>query len=128
MNLTENYAKTLYNWLSNFANTYRTPVIFDAENPQPNEYIEYSAQVGNFASQFIQPIIIYSKSTSYKYVWQIADQIEQAVTEHGILLRDDWGYIKVEKGSPFYQDKPDEDDSICAGYINLLLTIYQKNV
>ena len=101
---------------------------FDADNPQPNEYITYSAVVNNFAEQFIQPITIYSKSTSYKYVWEIADAIESDISERGIVIRDEWGYLKIEKGNPFYQDKSDEDTSIRAGYVNLQITIYQKNV
>lgn len=131
MGLIRNYATTMYNWLSKFAKTYRTPVLssmFDAENPQPNEYIEYSADTGNFAEQFIQSITIYSKSTAYNYVMNIVDAIEKEIGESGLILRQDWGYIKIEKGSPFYQDKPDEDDSIRAGYVNLLVKIYQKEV
>lgn len=126
--MTRDYATTLYNWLSTFAPTYREPVQFDSENPMPDEYISYSADVGAFGQEFIQAITIYSKSTAWTYVHDIADDIEEAIGEHGIVLRNEWGYIKVMKGNPFYQDKPDEDSSIRAGYINLLLTIYQKNV
>ena len=128
MNLTQKYVTTLYNWLSKFTTIYREPVQFDADNPQPNEYITYSAVVNNFAEQFIQPITIYSKSTSYKYVWEIADAIESDISERGIVIRDEWGYLKIEKGNPFYQDNSDEDTSIRAGYVNLQITIYQKNV
>lgn len=131
MGLTKNYATAIYNWLSGFAPTYREPLQstqFDADNPEPNEYITYSADTGNFATQFIQALTIYSKSTGFTYLMQIVDSIESAITEHGIILRNDWGYIKIEKGSPFYQDKPDEDENYRAGYVNLLITIYQKNV
>lgn len=128
MNLTRNYATTLYDWLSTFATTYREPVVFDSENPPPNEYIEYSAVTGNFAEEFIQPITIYSKSTSYKYVWEIADAIEEAINESGIVLNSDLGYLRIMKGSPFYQDKTDEDTSVRAGYINLLVKIYQRGL
>ena len=56
MGLTKNYATTMYNWLSKFAPTFRSPIlssVFDEKNPQPNEYIEYSADMGNFNSDFI---------------------------------------------------------------------------
>lgn len=131
MNLIENYAKTLYDWLNKFATTYREPIsegMFDAENPKPTEYITYSADTGNFATQFIQAITIYSQSTAWTYVMNIASAIEKEISESGIILRNEWGYIKIEKGSPFYQDKTDEDSSIRSGYINLLITIYQKDV
>lgn len=131
MGLINNYASTLYEWLSGFAPTYREPVassLFDEEHPQPNEYITYSADAGNFASEFMQAITIYSTSTSWTYIMDIVDEIETAVGENGIILRKEWGYITIHKGNPFYQDKPDEDDSVRAGYVNLIINIYQKNV
>lgn len=131
MGLTRDYATTIYEWLSQFAPVYREPlqsIMFDEENPKPQEYITYSADTGNFATQFIQAITIYSTSTSWTYLMRIVDDIEEAITECGTLIRKEWGYVKIEKGSPFYQDKPDEDDSVRAGYINLQITIYQKNV
>ena len=127
----KNYSTTIYNWLSGFAQTFRSPIsegTFDNDNPKPNEYIEYASSTGNFASSYIQAITIYSKSTAYTNVMNIADAIESAVGEKGIILRNEWGYVKIEKGNPFYQDKIDEDSEYRAGYVNLLVTIYQKNV
>lgn len=129
MGLTKDYATTLYEWLNKFAPTYRSPVlstVFDENNPQPNEYIEYSANMGNFNSDFIQAITIYSKSTAYTKVMEIVDKIESAITENGIRVSGNWGYITIYKGSPFYQDKTDEDDTIRAGYVNLLIRVCQK--
>ena len=129
MGLTKNYATTMYNWLSKFAPTFRSPIlssVFDEQNPQPNEYIEYSANMDNFNSDFIQAITIYSKSTAYTKVMEIVDKIESTITENGIRISSDWGYITIYKGSPFYQDKPDEDDTIRAGYVNLLIRVCQK--
>lgn len=129
MGLTKNYATTMYNWLSKFAPTFRSPIlssVFDEQNPQPNEYIEYSANMDNFNSDFIQAITIYSKSTAYTKVMEIVDKIESTITENGIRVSSDWGYITIYKGSPFYQDKPDEDDTIRAGYVNLLIRVCQK--
>ncbi len=122
----KNYATTLYNWLGGFATTYREPVVFDADNPQPNDYITYSATTGDFAEQFIQPITIYTKSTGFTRLMEIVDQIESAVGTGVVIGSKEWGYISIFKGSPFYQDKPEEDESFRAGYINLLVTIYQK--
>lgn len=131
MGLTRNYATTLYNWLSGFAPTFRTPILstmFDEEHPKPNEYIEYSSDVNNFGSEFIQAITIYSKSTSFNKVMDIVDNIESVVGENGIKVGGEWGYITINKGSPFYQDKPDEDDTIRAGYVNFTIKVYQYKV
>lgn len=131
MGLTRNYATTLYNWLSGFAPTFRRPIqegMFDEDNPQPNEYISYSAETGNFNTEFIQAITIYSKSTGYSNLMDIVDDIESEIGESGVKVSDTWGYITIYKGDPFYQDKEDEDSSYRAGYVNLLVRVYQNNI
>lgn len=121
------YAETLYQWLNGFETTFREPVMFDADNPKPDDYITYSATTSGFASQFIQPISIYTKTTSFERLANIVDDIESAVGEGGCVIGDNtWGYIAINKGSPFYQDKPEEDENYRAGYVNLLVTIYEK--
>ena len=131
MGLTRNYATTIYQWLSQFAPTFREPLnttIFNDANPKPTEYITYSSDVSNFGTDFTQAIIIYSQSTSHNKVMDIVDDIESNIGECGIKISRDWGYVTIRKGSPFYQDKPDEDDTIRAGYVNLLVNVYQFKV
>ncbi len=131
MGLTRNYGKAIFEWLSKFAPTYREPLdelLFDKEHPKPFEYITYSSTTGNFSEPFIQALTIYSNSTSYDNVMDIVDDIEREVGEHGIKIDKDWGYLTIHKGSPFYQDKPDEDSSYRAGYVNLQIAVYQYNV
>ena len=113
----------LYQWLSQFAPTYRgvLPAGIKPESP----YLQFSGYYDNFATQFILPVQIYQlNTTSYEGVLQLADKIESAVTEAGILISDNGIKIKIEKGSPFYQDKQDEDETVRAGYINLIITVY----
>lgn len=113
----------LYQWLSQFAPTYRgvLPAGIKPESP----YLQFSGYYDNFATQFIFPVQIYQlNTTSYEGVLQLADKIESAVTEAGILISDADIKIKIEKGSPFYQDKADEDETVRAGYINLIITVY----
>lgn len=131
MSLVNDYATTLYGWLSTFAPTFRRPVLdsmFSERNPKPNEYITYSANVGNFNTDFMQPITVYSKSTGYGNLTTIVDSIETAIKEGGTKIEAEWGYITVYKGSPFYQDKEDEDSSYRAGYINLVVRVCQYDV
>ena len=116
----------LYQWLSQFAPTYRgvLPAGIKPESP----YLQFSGYYDNFATQFILPVQIYQlNTTSYEGVLQLADKIESAVTEAGILISDADIKIKIEKGSPFYQDKADEDETVRAGYINLIITVYGGN-
>lgn len=115
----------LYQWLSQFATTYRG--VLPAGVKPANKYLQYSGYVDYFATQFILPVQIYTlNTTSYAGVLEIADAIAAAVTEGGTLIGDDAGTVKIKimKGSPFYQDKQDEDETVRAGYINLEITVY----
>lgn len=113
----------LYQWLSQFATTYRG--VLPAGLKPTSPYLQMSGYYDNFATQFILPVQIYHlNTTSYEGVLQLADKIESAITEAGILISDTDIKIKIMKGSPFYQDKQDEDETVRAGYINLIITIY----
>lgn len=113
----------LFQWLSQFATTYRG--VLPAGVKTTNKYLQYSGYVDYFATQFILPVQIYTLgTTSYADVLEIADKISEAVTEAGTLIGDDTVKIKIDKGSPFYQDKQDEDETVRAGYVNLIITVY----
>ena len=113
----------LFQWLSQFATTYRG--VLPAGVTPEKKYLQYDGYVDYFATQFILPVQIYTLgTTSYADVLDIADKISEAVTEAGTLIGDDTVKIKIDKGSPFYQDKEDEDETVRAGYINLIITIY----
>lgn len=115
--------KLIYQWLSQFATTYRG--VLPAGTTPESPYLQFSGYYDNFATQFILPVQIYTRpTTSYAGVIEIADKIDKAVGEGGILISDADIKIKIDKGSPFYQDKADEDETVRAGYINLLVTIY----
>lgn len=119
------FGQRIYEWLSTFATTYRGVL---PNGVQPDDlYIRFDGYYDTFATQFVFPIQIYKqKTTSYSSVIMIADEIGNAIGEGGILIGadDDEIKIKVDKGSPFYQDKADEDNTVRAGYVNLLITIY----
>lgn len=117
------FGKKIYEWLSTFAPTYRG-ILPTGVNPE-NLYLQISGYYDTFATQFIFPVQIYQlNTTSYSSVLIIADEIAEAITDGGLLISDTDIKIKIEKGSPFYQDKADEDETVRAGYINLLITIY----
>lgn len=113
----------LFQWLSQFATTYRG--VLPAGVTPEKKYLQYDGYVDYFATQFILPVQIYTiGTTSYADVLDIADKISEAVTEAGTLIGDDTVKIKIDKGSPFYQDKQDEDETVRAGYVNLIITVY----
>ena len=117
------FEKRFYEWLSTFAPTYRG-VLPVGEKPD-DLYLRFSGYADRFATSFIMPVEIYkTNTTSYSSVLQIAKNIGDAIGDGGLLVIYDDVRFKIDKGSPFYQDKQDEDETVRAGYINLEITIY----
>lgn len=117
------FGQKIYEWLSQFAPTYRGVL---PNNVKPEDlYLRFDGYFDNFATQFIFPVIIYRlNTTSYSQVILLADEIESAIGESGIVIGDENMRIHIEKGSPFYQDRADENDTVRSGYINLIISIY----
>lgn len=121
------FGERFYSWLSSVVGSdvgvYRG--VLPAGKTPENVYVVFSASVDDFAKPFILPIRIYTKGTSsYRTALTVAQTIEEAVSSAGTLVLFPDVAFKVEKGSPFYQDLQDEDETIKAGYINLEITIY----
>lgn len=120
---TKAFAQRVYEWLSTFGTVYRG--VLPAGKETDDLYIQIQGYADKFATEFVFPVHIYKKNTeSYISVVNKAEQIGNAVGEGGLLVINNDVIFKVEKGSPFYQDKADEDKTVRAGYINLLITIY----
>lgn len=118
------YAKMLYGFLSQLTTTYSQRITSQINTP--NEYITYECNCGNFATPFIQPISIYSKSENYERILQLMDALESRIGEGGVYIKSDNLTIRIMKGSPFYQSMEDEEENWKFGYVNLEITIYQK--
>lgn len=118
------FSKRFYEWLLTFGVAVYRGVLPAGSKPD-DLYIQFDGYSDNFGTAFIMPISIYkTNTTSYSSVLQIAEKISDTVTEGGLLVANDDVSFKVDKGSPFYQDKADENPTIRAGYINLEITIY----
>lgn len=117
------FGKRFYEWLSQFGTVYRGVLPSGVE---PGDlYLRFDGYADKFATPFIMPVQIYKhNTTSYSSVLQVAESIGNAISEGGVLVIFDDVRFKVDKGSPFYQDKQDEDKTVRAGYINLEITIY----
>lgn len=124
MNSVYNSGKAIGEWLEGLGLTvFRT--VPPVQTPIPSEYVVFTDYSTTSFDTYSQPISIYVKgTTSYKRVSEIADIIGEAVTVGGTVLYDNSMAIRIEKGSPFYQDKPDVDDTIRSGIVNLTITNY----
>lgn len=117
------FGQKIYEWLSKFAPTYRG--VLPAGTIPQDVYLRMDGYYDRFATSFVFPVQIYAqKTTSYSSVLLIADEIVNAVGDGGILVSGDGIKFRIMKGSPFYQDRADEDETVRAGYVNLEITIY----
>lgn len=117
------FSKAIYEWLSGFATAYNgvLPSAIKPESP----YIIYQNYYEDFATQFVFPLSIYAlNTTSYATPIMIADEIGDAIGEGGLLIHNDDVTFTIYKGSPYYQNKSEEDETVRAGYVNLIITIY----
>ena len=122
MNRIVKAGELLYGWLSNFAKTYKNLLPTAEQIVYP--YLYFTGAYNNVAEAFNLPIKIYNNNaTSTRTLLLLAGDIEEAVGE-GIVIGDAEMGIKIEKGSPFYQDMESGVETITAGYINLTVTIY----
>ena len=117
------FGKRINQWLSQFGTVYRG--VLPTNATPDNIYLQVSGYYDNFATSFIYPVQIYKlNTTSYTEVVKVAQNIEREIGDGGTLVIYDDIRFKIDKGSPFYQDKTDESETIRAGYINLEITIY----
>ena len=121
------FGKLFASWLEQFAEAYNGILPPTNVKVPADEYIQYNLYADDFARPFIQPISIYKqKTTSMLRPWMLAEKIGNAISEGGVYLRDDETntVVKINKGSPFAQNKPDEDETVRAVFVNLEITVY----
>lgn len=123
--LVDGYGVHFQEWLNSICPAYRG--VLPSGVTIPDVYVNYNAYTGNFAKQFIQPLTIYAKGqTSIQDVLNVVNGIHNAIGDGGLLLHYEDMNIFICKGDPFYQDVTDVDETIKAGYVNLLVSIYYK--
>lgn len=116
-------AKLIVSWLNqNVLTAYQEPVSSKAVLP----YISFSYSESEMGVDTMLSLSIWTRSTSYASAYEYADKIDELLGkgEEGILIRGDDIYMKIRRGSPFSQNKSDEDDTIRAVLVNLVVTKY----
>lgn len=121
------YSAAFQKWLNGICTAYRGVLPSKVKPTSP--YILYNMYVEKFGTSFIQPLRIYAENTSnVTEILQVLDAIDSAVGEGGYLLMSENIRAVIRKGSPFYQDMDDEEENVKSGYVNLEITIYQKEM
>ena len=83
-------------------------------------YITYKCGSEDWKGKALISCSIYSKSSSYKEVSEIAEKILDSARD-GVIINIEGGYLCVYLGEPEFQIVPNTDYSIRQGYINLVV-------
>lgn len=81
--------------------------------------ITYNVSVNGFGEQTALFGSIWSKSTSWEEITNIANKVANRLAEGGQNVRYDNGMIWIKRGSPFMQRMGDPDDTIRRIVINI---------
>lgn len=82
-------------------------------------YITYTAAWSEFDRAIMLSASIWERSTSWQNVVEKAEEIAAAIGPGGAVIPFTGGGIWIKRGSPFYQEMPDEDDTVRRIYLNL---------
>ena len=116
-----NQATALIAWLNTILTTYQDPVPDTATLP----YITLGFEQPRNAESVIQQLTIWTRSeNSYASAYGYANAIETALGEVGIVVDGVNCKLWVKKGSPFVQNRNDDERTIRAVLINLEISYY----
>lgn len=116
-----NQAKALIAWLNTFLVTYQEPVTVVATLP----YMSIGFEQPRNSEATIQQVNIWTRSeNSYKAAYEYADLIEAELGEVGKLISGSGCKLWIKKGSPFVQNRNDDERTIRAVMINLEISYY----
>ena len=109
--------KGLNQFFSQFATAYiETSVPESAEFP----YITYKCGSEDWNNKALISCSIYSKSSSYLELSEIAEKILDSARD-GAIINVDGGYLCIYLGEPEFQIVPNADYNIRQGYINFVV-------
>ena len=115
--------KAIIRWLSD---TVEIPVFQEPINSnQPQPYISLGSSVGDFSSAINQQITIWTRSdSSYEEAYRYTDLISERLGDSGDITKGNECILWIKKGSPFAQNKIDNEKTIRAVLINLEISMY----
>ena len=109
--------KGLNQFFSQFGKAYiETSVPESAEFP----YITYKCGSEDWNNKSLISCSIYSKSSSYLELSEIAEKILDSARD-GAIINVDGGYLCIYLGEPEFQIVPNTDYNIRQGYINFVV-------
>ena len=132
-----NYEQILTEWLGAFVDSVTidstlVPLVFRDHAPTAEQiqefgdkvYCVYSLFEGSFGQQVVQPISLFSYSSREK-VFAKKELMVNALLNNAVLIKGDDIIVKFTSGSPFVQDRTEEDEHIKGYYVNVLATVYR---
>lgn len=122
----DDYAKVIFNWLKQFAPTFLG--VAPPEVVGSGAYINYEiVENAEFGSNFVQSINLYQLNTaSIGGIYTLKNKIEKAISHGGVLVGGECIKLLIQYGSPFFQNRPLEEQNVKAGLINLQIIIFNS--
>lgn len=132
-----NYEQILLEFLSDFVDTITidnvsVPLVYRNTAPTLEEvqafgdkvYCVYSITEGSFGQQVVQSVNLFSYGSRAK-VFEKKELMSTALLNNAVVINGSGIKVKFTSGSPFVQDRTDEDENIKGYYVNILATIYR---
>lgn len=90
-------------------------------------YISYNVETDNLDHPVFLYGDLYYHSNSMEAITQMKNRIAEYIGVGGRTDAIDGGYVHITRGTPFDQDKPDNDDSVRAKRINIQVEFFTEN-
>lgn len=101
------------------------------ENSVPDNaqlpYITYSLSYDSFDNNVPMTASLWSQSTSWTTITNVANAISDYIGEESTILPTDKGGVRIWRGSPFYQRMGDVENNLKRIYINITAEYLQFN-
>ena len=89
-------------------------------------YITYQKMEGEFEAPVFPSASIWQRSTSWRKVESVKNNINDTLKNGGVLLPIDGGKVWIQRGSPFAQSVPEEDRTIRRLLINIAVEFFTE--
>ena len=114
-------AAAIYNFWSSFGLTaYEENAVPTGDDAPKFPYITYQLVTDSFDNEVLMTASLWYRSTSWAQANAKAEEISEAISLGGKIIKCDGGRIWIKRGTPFAQRMGDETDSLIKRiYINI---------
>lgn len=89
-------------------------------------YITFNFARDTMFMNTVHNVKIWTRSMSFVQLWEIAERIEKVISERGHVLHLENGALWLNRGTPFMQPLPQDDNTLRCYYINYYIRHFTK--